>query len=88
MEYFRKDPGDTLDYTRRASRFLDGDTIFTSTWTVEPGITVESSTNDTTSATIWLSGGISGNEYTVTNTIVTAGGRTKDLSFILVVEDQ
>ena len=88
MKTFTKDPSDVLDYTRKASKFLGSDTITTSTWTADSGITIDSSSNDTNSATVWLSGGTSGQTYTVTNRIVTAAGRTKEKSFQLKVEEQ
>ena len=88
MKVFTKDPSDVLDYTRNASKFLNGDTISTSTWTTESGLTIDSQTNNTTSATVWLSGGQNGCDYIVTNRIVTAAGRTKELSFKLQVREQ
>lgn len=80
---FVKDPDEVLDYIRDWSALLDGDTISTSTWTAETGITVDSSSNTTTTATIWLSGGTVNQNYSVVNRIVTAGGRTheKTLTF-------
>lgn len=56
--------------------FLGDDTIATSEVTVS-GITLDSDTNDTTTATYWLSGGTDGSVARVTNTITTAGGRTE-----------
>lgn len=53
-----------------------GDTIASSTWTVDAGITKGTTTNTTTSTTCWVSGGTVGGNYLLTNTIVTAGGRT------------
>lgn len=80
---FVKDPDEVLDYIRDWSALLDGDTISTSTWTADDGITVDSSSNTTTTATIWLSGGTVNQNYSVVNRIVTAGGRTheKTLTF-------
>lgn len=80
---FVKDPDEVLDYIRDWSALLDGDTISTSTWTADDGIIVDSSSNTTTTATIWLSGGTVNQNYSVVNRIVTAGGRTheKTLTF-------
>lgn len=88
MKIFTKDPSDVLDYTRKAAKFLGTDTISTSTWSADSGITIDSDSNDTSTATVWLSGGTAGNQYTITNRIVTSGGRTKDKSFIVKVEQQ
>ena len=85
---FSKDPGATLDFTIDWSEWLDDDTISSSDWTVPDGITEASATNDTTTATVWLSGGTAGTRYTVTNTIVTAGGRTDERSIVIAVDDQ
>ncbi len=88
MKIFEKDPSDVLDYSIKWRKFLESDTISTSTWVLESGITKDSDTNDATSATIWISGGSAGSKYIVTNRIVTSGGRTKDKSFTLKVEEQ
>lgn len=84
---FLKDPGDRVDYQIDYSDWLDGDTISASAWTVPDGITNYSSSNDTTTATIWLSSGTHGQDYTLTNQITTAGGRIKQQSFVVKVRN-
>lgn len=88
-QQFVKDPSDELDYKVDWSEWLAGsspvDTIATSTWTVDAGITKDSDSNTTTDATIWLSGGTAGRTYHVTNRIVTAGGRTAERSIYIAV---
>lgn len=80
-ESIYKDKNSVEDYTRDWTSYLNGDTISTSAWSVESGgVTIDSDTNDTTSATVWLSGA-AGNYSIVRNRIVTAAGRTKDWSF-------
>lgn len=70
-----------LDYTMDWEDWLaSGDTISTSAWTVATGITEASSSNDTTSATIWLEGGTAKTTYRITNSIVTADGRKEERS--------
>ena len=84
-----KDPNDVLDYLFYWSTWLaSGETISTSTWTVDSGLTkdTDSKTDDTT--TIWLSGGTAGTSYTVTNRITTSQGRTKDQSMQVSVVNQ
>lgn len=81
-----KDPDDVVDYSVDWTDWLAGDTIATSVWVVPTGITKDSDTNDTTSATIWLSGGTEGDDYQLTNRITTAAGRTKDKSFTITCE--
>jgi len=83
-----KDPHAVLDYTLDYTLYLDGDTIATSVWSADAGITVDSENETTTKATVWLSGGTAGNTYRVTNTITTAGFRTDDRTLIVVVAEQ
>lgn len=80
---FVKDPNEVLDYVRDWTTALAGDTIATSAWTVPSGITKDSDSNTTTTATIWLSGGTLDADYALVNRITTAGGRTmrKTLTF-------
>lgn len=85
---FTKDPNDVLDYTRDWTTWLDGDTISTSTFVVPAGLTKDSETNNTTSATVWLSGGTVDALYIVTNRITTAAGRTRDLSWLITIKEQ
>jgi hypothetical protein len=76
-----------LDYMINWSPWLGTDTINTSTWTVPTGITKVTSTNTTTTATIWLSGGTEGKMYEVVNTIITSGGRTDYRTLLIEVID-
>lgn len=81
-----KDTADVADYAIDWTAFLGADTIATSVWSVPAGsgLAVNSSTNTTTLATVWLSGGTAG-VYPVTNRITTAGGRTYERSATLTV---
>jgi len=83
-----KDPNEVLDYELDwSARLSDGDTISASTWIVPDGLTEDSNSNTTTTTTIWLSGGTLG-EYTLTNRVTTAGGRTMDQSVRLTVVEK
>ena len=78
---------------------LQGAVISSSVWTMPTGTLVNNSSNlnsitiagvvypVNTVATIWLSSGTAGNNYTLTNTIVTNDGRTLDWSIIVPVVD-
>lgn len=88
MKTFWKDPDSVLDYVIDWSDWLDGDTISTSSWSVDSGITLESDTNTTTTATAWLSGGTVGETYQCRNRIVTAGGRTVDRSIAVSIKER
>ncbi len=85
IRIFVKDPNAVLDYVLDWGAWLVSDTISTSNWTVPSGITKDSSTNTTTTATIWLSGGTAGEEYLLINRITTAAGRTEDRTIQITV---
>ena len=85
---FTKDPNAILDYSVDWAKWLAGDEIVTSDWTVPAGLTKVSDTKTTTKTTAWLSGGAAAQSYTVTNRITTTGGRTEDRSFTLKVEER
>lgn len=85
---YTKDPDSTLDYQIDWATWLDGDTITTSSWAADSGLTIDSDTNTVTTATVWLSGGTLGQRYEVTNTIVTTAGRTDERSFIVRIEER
>ncbi len=85
MPTLTKDPDAILDYINDWVYWLNGDTISTSQWTADTGITVVSSIKTDTTATVWLSGGTVGSTYLVTNRIVTVAGRTDDRSISIRV---
>ena len=85
---FPKDPDAVLDFTRDWSAWLGTDEIVNSTWIAEAGITIDSSSNTLTTATVWLSGGTPFGAYIVTNRITTVGGRTDDRSFLITVAER
>ena len=82
---FLKDPNAVLDYVVDWTTWLNGDTIATSVWTVPSGITQDSESESTTSATVWLSGGTVGETYQLVNRITTAGGRTEDRTIRITI---
>lgn len=83
-----KDPDEVLDYVVRWAARLAGDTIDTSTWVVPAGLTKDSDTKTGTTTTIWLSGGTAGQEYSLVNRVVTAGGRTMDQTITLTCAER
>jgi len=85
---FVKDPNAVLDYYVDWTRWLNGDTIATSVWTVPAGLTNANDSHTTTAATVWLSGGTVGEAYKVTNRITTTGGRTEDRSFDVKIAER
>ncbi len=85
MSRYTKDPDAVVDFAINWASWLGTDTISTATWTVPAGLTKASEENTTTIATVWLSGGTVGTDYTVACRIVTAGGRTDDRSLTIRV---
>lgn len=89
MSAFTKDPTAVLDYRIDwASWLADAETITTSTWTAQTGITIDSSSATTTTTTVWLSGGTARTVYTVTNRITTNQGRTDERTLHITVTDR
>ena len=89
MTTFTKDPDAVLDYSIDWSKWLAGDQIQTSDWSVSgTGLQASDESNTTTRATVWLSGGALGQSYTVTNRITTSGGRTDDRSFTVKIAER
>lgn len=86
MRFEPKDPNAVLDYAFDWAAWLAGDTIANSAWTVTGGgVSVSSASNTTTTATVFLSGGIEGSEATISNRITTAGGRTQDKTAVVPI---
>lgn len=89
---YTKDPDAVLDYLVDWSAWLPtGDTITASTFTVnsedDGAIVVDDTLFDSTTTTVWLSGGVAGEKYTVTNHITTADGREDDRSITISVKE-
>lgn len=79
-----KTANEIYDYGFDYAGDLDtGDTISTSVWTIPAGLTTGATGNDTTSTSVFLSGGTLDAEYTCINKITTAGGRTFERAFTL-----
>ena len=81
MQCFRvtpKNPGSVVDVQISWSSYLaPGDYIVTSNWLGPGGIGLGSSTYTQNSASVRVSGGISGINYAITNVITTATGQTQ-----------
>ena len=83
-----KDPDAILDYGFDWSLWLDTDTISTSTWIIPAGLTRDSQTNTTTTTTVWISSGVDGTEYPITNLITTAAGRQEDRTMTIIMDER
>ena len=84
---YKKDPNAILDYTFDWGPYLLPltDTISSVTWVVSSGITTSSPTNTTTTATVFVTGGVLDTTETLTCRITTAGGRTDDRTISLKI---
>jgi len=86
---WEKDAEAVLDWIWDWSDWLDsGETIITSVMTVSAGLVLDSSSNSTTTATAWLSGGTAGNPYSVANRITTSVGRIDERTITVRVTNR
>lgn len=83
-----KDPDAVLDYEIDWATWLGDDTISASEWTVPAGITKDSDSNTTTTATIWLSGGTVETTYALVNHITTTAGRENDQTIKIIMREK
>jgi hypothetical protein len=82
------DPDGTEDYPFNLAADLDGDTISTVDFLLPDGLTEVSSSNTTTTATIFVSGAECGRTYRITCRYTTAGGRTRDKTIRVIGREQ
>ena len=79
-------PQEVLDYTLDCTALLGIDTIGTVTWSCSKQNAVQSSTNTSTTATVWISGAALGvSAELVMALITTAGDRSIQRSFKIQV---
>lgn len=72
-----KDKDEAIAYTHNFLADLNGSTISSASWVTRPsGITTDTTSNTTTTASIRLSGGTPGVLYTAECTVVTAASET------------
>lgn len=89
-----KDPQEVLaNGINWATRLAEGDTIQTSVWAItnvddDGALVIDTSEHSDTSTTVWLSGGTLGKRYSLTNTITTAQGWTRELTVKLKIKSK
>lgn len=88
LDTFTKDPDAILDYQWDWADWLGADTITAATVTAPTGITLDTSTNTTTTVTAWLSGGTTDADYSVACLVETAGGRTDERTIKIQVRER
>lgn len=86
---WRKDPDAVLDWVFDWSEWLAAGEAITSHQVIVPAdLTLDSSGDDGSAVTAWLSGGTIGSVHTVTCRVTTDGGRTDDRSITIHVADR
>lgn len=84
-----KDPSSTIDYGVFWTNWLaENDTINNSEWIMDDNLTIVSQTNSDTEASVMISGGIAGTQYTATNRITTTAGRVEERSMYILCENR
>ncbi len=85
---FSKDPDSDLDFKADWTAWLAaGEEISASTWVIPDGLNSHDPDHDTTSATVWLTGGTLRAMYEVVNRITTNQGRIEDQTLNIYIED-
>lgn len=88
-----KDPAATLDYSLDwGAEWLDvADSIVASSWSISGdanSLMITDQPFTPAVATVWLSGGIAGSSYILTNHITTAAQRQDDRSLMIIVQER
>lgn len=88
MKYV-KDPNAVLDYKIDWTAWMPtNDKIVASVYaSSDADLVVDDSMFDDLTSTVWLSGGVAGERYTVTNHITTEDGREDDRSITIVCKE-
>jgi hypothetical protein len=89
LQFPEKDPNEVLDYqVDWTAKLSQGETISTSQFIVDGGVTVQSSSNTSSTTTVWLTGGTEGATANILNRITTSGGRTMDETVLLPIRSK
>lgn len=83
-----KDPSARKPYLWDWAVRFPGDTISTSTFTADPGVTIVTNTKTALTATAWIDGGTNGTNYKIVNHVTMTSGASDDWTLVLMVRDQ
>lgn len=88
--HYYQDPDERLDYTIdwASDEWLEGDIIQDSNWIIPEGMMSTGSYFNTQATLVWLSGGVTGESYTVTNEITTKAGRAASQSITITIKEK
>lgn len=86
---FTKQPVEVQDYDIDFTSYLtsQSDTASSHVVTADPGITIASSNLTSGVVKVFVSGGVDGNQYKVSASITTAGGRVKQGDILIRVRE-
>lgn len=88
-ENMTKDPNARLDFKIDWSAWLSsGDSITSSQWFIPDDLADDTPSISGAITTVWLSGGVDGRTYQVTNRVTTAQGRVDDRTIRIAVTSQ
>jgi len=89
---FDKDRRARLDYSVHWVDWLGGDQISSSSWAIvsnpDGAIVIDTPSNTTGTATIWVSSGTASETYRLENSIATLAGRTNNRSILIEAVDK
>jgi hypothetical protein len=85
MTYFilNKDSSENINIDVSWEDWLGSDIITASTWLIPNPLIGAGQSNTSTSATVWISGGVLGAFYTVANSVTTASGRSTKRTIVV-----
>lgn len=85
--WFRHDPQAVKDYGVDWSAWLDdGETLVSSEWESDD-LTLAGESFTTTRTSVFVSGGVAGGRYSITNRVVTSAGKTDDRTLHFHIEN-
>ena len=87
MRYLAKDLTSVLDIGVDWSDWLIDDTILSSVWSADDEITITRNQTTNTVAACYISGGVLGATYKITNKITTVDGKVDSRHITVVIRD-
>lgn len=86
---FVKQPADVLSYDFDYTPWLEDldDTIVSHTMVIEPGATIVTHARQAGVIRVFVAGGTDGQQYKVTCTATTAGGRVKQAEIVIKIKE-
>jgi hypothetical protein len=84
-----KDPNARLDFAVDWSAWLpSGDSITSSLWLAPEDLATDTPSINGATTIVWISGGVAGRTYQVTNRVTTAAGRVDDRTLRITITNR